>query len=240
MDLPIGRPNSARAGAPTSFGPASVDLVLFDLDGTLVDSAPDLAGALNDLRAELSLAAVPYERLRPRVGTGARGMLGAGLDVHPGDEAFETLRERFLNLYEQRMTRLTRPFDAVQRLLGGLERKGLRWGIVTNKAERFALPLVAALGLDLRAAAVVAGDTTPHAKPHPAPLLEAARRAGVLPVRCVYVGDDLRDVQAGRAAGMSTVAAAWGYLGEGEPIERWEADLVLHAPEGLLQWLDRD
>ena len=217
----------------------AIDLVLFDLDGTLIDSAPDLAGALNDLRSELDLSPVSYERLRPMVGSGARGMLAAGLDVHPGEERFEPLRDRFLWLYEQRMTRLTRPFDAVERLLLSLESDGRLWGIVTNKAERFALPLVSALGLDRRAAAVVAGDTTPHAKPHPEPLLEAARRAGVQPARCVYVGDDLRDVQAGRAAGMGTVAAAWGYLGEGEPVARWGADLVLETPEGLLKWLDR-
>jgi phosphoglycolate phosphatase len=215
--------------------PDRVEAVLFDLDGTLIDSAPDLAGAVNDLRAELGLPPRPYASLRPMVGSGARGMLGAGLDIRPGDARFEPMRDRFLAIYERRMTRETAPFDSIVEVLEGLARSGLRWGIVTNKAERFALPLVAALGLDLGAAAVVAGDTTPHAKPHPAPLLEAARRAGCPADRCIYVGDDRRDIVAGLAAGMGTVAVSWGYLGDGEPIGAWGAHHVIDAPESLLK-----
>ncbi len=211
--------------------------VLFDLDGTLVDSAPDLAGAANELRAARGLEPLPLDRLRPMVGAGARGMVGAAFGVTPDDPRFPELRDDFLRRYEARMTRDTRVFGAVATLLEAIESRGLRWGIVTNKATRFAEPLIRHLGLHERAAAVVAGDTTPHSKPHPAPLLEAARRVGVPASACLYVGDDLRDVQAGHAAGMITVAAAWGYLGAGEPIERWGAHHVIAEPAELLNLL---
>jgi phosphoglycolate phosphatase len=214
------------------------DAVLFDLDGTLVDSAPDLAGAANDLRAVHGLAPLPFERLRPMVGAGARGMLGLAFGIAPGDERFEPLRDAFLTRYEQRLLLETTVFDAVRPVLARLERESLRWGIVTNKALRFAAPLVAGLELERRAAVLIGGDSTPHAKPHPAPLLEAARRLGLAPERCVYVGDDQRDVVAGRAAGMATIAAAWGYLGAGDAIDAWGADLVIAEPSDLLQWLD--
>jgi phosphoglycolate phosphatase len=215
-----------------------VDAVLFDLDGTLIDSAPDLAGAANDLRAEYGLPPLPYERLRPMVGSGARGMVGAAFGVVPGEERFEALRDAFLARYQQRMLQETRVFPAVEPLLALLEAQRLPWGIVTNKALRFAEPVVAGLALHRRSAVLIGGDSTPHAKPHPAPLLEAARRIGTLPARCVYVGDDHRDVVAGRAAGMATLAAAWGYLGQGEPIGAWGADAVISEPAALLQWLE--
>jgi N-acetyl-D-muramate 6-phosphate phosphatase len=211
--------------------------VLFDLDGTLIDSAPDLAGAANDMRVARGLAPLPMAQLRPMVGAGARGMVGRAFGVAPGDDSFESLRDDFLSGYEARMARETRVFDAMQPVLDRLQAGGLPWGIVTNKASRFSEPLVAALGLHLRAATLVCGDTTPHAKPHPAPLLEAARRMGVAAADCIYVGDDLRDVQAGRAAGMATVAVAWGYLGEGEAIEAWGADHVIESPGQLLSLL---
>lgn len=217
---------------------ANVAAVLFDLDGTLVDSAPDLAGAANDLRQQQGMAPLPYERLRPMVGAGARGMVGAAFGVQPDDDRFEALRDAFLARYAERLLQCTRVFEAVEPVLQRLARHALPWGIVTNKAMRFTEPVITGLGLHARAAVVIAGDTTPHAKPHPAPLLEAARRLGVAADRCVYVGDDLRDVVAGRAAGMATLAAAWGYLGQGDPIERWGADGVLHSPGELLKWLD--
>ncbi|MBN8487654.1 MAG: HAD-IA family hydrolase [Burkholderiales bacterium] len=217
---------------------AVISTVLFDLDGTLVDSAPDLAGAANDLRLRHQRPPLPFETLRPMVGAGARGMLGVAFGVTPADPAFNALREEFLSLYEARMLRDTRVFVDMEPVLAGLESAGLRWGIVTNKHERFAWPVIRGLGLDTRAVALVAGDTTPHAKPHPAPLLEAARQAGVLPESCIYVGDDLRDIQAGRAAGMAALAAAWGYLGQGEPIDDWAADAVLSEPIDLLKWLE--
>ena len=216
---------------------AGIRAVLFDLDGTLIDSAPDLAGAANRLRELRGLPPVPYAQLRPLVGTGARGMIGGAFGLGPGDAEFEALRDKFLALYERGLLQQTAVFDPMVPVLQALEAAGLPWGIVTNKAERFTHPVVRGLGLDRRAGAVVCGDTTPHAKPHPAPLLEAARRIGVAPEACVYVGDDLRDVQAGRAAGMATLAAAWGYLGQGEAIEAWGADALLESPAELLKWL---
>lgn len=211
--------------------------VLFDLDGTLIDSAPDLAGAANDMRVERGQAPLPYAQLRPMVGSGARGMVGRAFGAVPGDADFESLRDEFLSRYEVRMARETHVFAAMLPVLDLLRSHGLPWGIVTNKATRFSAPLVAALGLHTDAATLVCGDTTPHAKPHPAPLLEAALRMGFAAVDCYYVGDDLRDVQAGRAAGMITVAAAWGYLGEGESIEAWGADHVIQTPDQLLTLL---
>lgn len=209
--------------------------VLFDLDGTLVDSAPDLAGAANDLRDRHGLPPLPYAQLRPLVGSGARGMVGAAFGCAPDDPRFASLREDFLALYERRMLQNTALFDAVGDVIGALEQAGLSWGIVTNKHARFAEPIVAALGL--RAQALICGDTTPHAKPHPAPLLEAARHLRLGPADCLYVGDDLRDMQAGRAAGMPVLAAAWGYLGVGDAVQDWDADAVLESPGELLNWL---
>jgi 2-phosphoglycolate phosphatase len=209
--------------------------VLFDLDGTLIDSAPDLAGAGNELREARGLPPLPYEAFRPMVGSGARGMVGIALQLAPAHEDFPAARDDFLRRYEARMTRDTRVFDEIPPLLDRLERQGIPWGIVTNKATRFAEPVVRAMGLHSRSAALVCGDTTPHAKPHPAPLLEAASRLGVGPTECIYVGDDLRDVQAGRAASMGTVVAAWGYLGLGNAVEEWGADLIIHTPRDLLK-----
>jgi len=215
-----------------------VDLLLFDLDGTLVDSAPDLAGAANALRAEHGLPALPYEALRPLVGTGARGMVGAAFGVAPGDPRFEPLRDAFLARYSERLLRHTAVFADIHPVLDALDATGLPWGIVTNKAMRYAEPIVHGLGLAARAAVLIAGDTTAHAKPHPEPLFEAARRRGATPARCAYVGDDHRDMVAGRAAGMATLAAAWGYLGQGEPVQAWGADHILDSPAALLNWLE--
>jgi phosphoglycolate phosphatase len=216
---------------------AGVAAVLFDLDGTLVDSAPDLAGTANDMLASRGRPAVAYDRLRPHAGSGARGMLGVAFGVAPGDAAYEALRDEFHDHYATRMLRQTQVFGAAVAVLPRLEAHGLAWGIVTNKALRFAEPMVRALGLH-RGAALVAGDSTPHTKPHPAPLLEAARRLGKAPAACVYVGDDRRDMHAGRAAGMGVLAAAWGYLGTEHAPLHWGADHVLAAPEELLQWLE--
>jgi 2-phosphoglycolate phosphatase len=211
--------------------------VLFDLDGTLIDSAPDLAAAANALRAARGLEPMPYERLRPMVGSGARGMVGVAMGRSPGDAGYEALREEFLARYEAGLLHHTQVFATMRPVIDALDAARLPWGIVTNKIHRYADPVIAGLGLAQRAAVVIAGDSTPHSKPHPAPLLEAARRLGLAPAACVYVGDDLRDVQAGRAAGMATVAAAWGYLGQGEAIERWGADKCVETPAQLLDWL---
>lgn len=215
----------------------SVRAVLFDLDGTLVDSAPDLAGAANDMRLARGLPAMPYESFRPLVGSGARGMVGAAFGVGPDEPEFAPLRDEFLIRYEQRMTQETTVFANIWPLLTALEALAIPWGIVTNKAMRFTDPLIRALRLHARAAVVVAGDSTPHAKPHPAPLIEAARRIGVEPRHCAYVGDDLRDVQAGRSAGMTTVAVRWGYLGLGDLIEAWGADHIADSPADVLKRL---
>jgi len=217
--------------------PRPVDAVLFDLDGTLVDSAPDLAGAANDLRVVHGLQPLPFEHLRPMVGTGARGMVGVAFGIGPGEEGFESLRDDFLRRYELRLLRETRVFPRMEPVLQALERRALPWGIVTNKAARFSQPLVEGLGLMARCAVLISGDSTPHAKPHPQPLLEAALRLNLAPERCLYIGDDHRDVLAGRAACMATLAAAWGYLGRGEAIDDWQADAVLSQPEELLNWL---
>jgi phosphoglycolate phosphatase len=165
-------------------------------------------------------------------------MVGVAFGVAPGDARFEPLRDAFLARYESGMLDQTCVFEGMHELLNALEAAGIAWGIVTNKATRFAVPVAEGLGLSPRAGALVCGDTTAHAKPHPEPLWEAARRLGHLPADCVYVGDDLRDVQAGRAAGMATVVAAWGYLGQGDSIEQWGADAITEGPADLLKWLD--
>jgi phosphoglycolate phosphatase len=214
-----------------------VAAVLFDLDGTLADTAGDLAGALNCVRADRGLPPLPVAQLRAHASAGARGMLQAGMDVGPDDAAFAALRDAFLAHYARCLADTTRLFDGVADLLDALDARSLPWGIVTNKAVRFTSPVAAALGLDARARTIVSGDTTPHAKPHPAPMHHAAREIGVPPERCVYVGDDLRDVLAGNAAGMATLVARWGYMGTGEPHEHWPATGGADAPLALLDWL---
>lgn len=211
------------------------DAIFFDLDGTLADTAPDLAAAANRLVVEHGMAPVPYEKLRPVASHGARGLIGAAFGKRPEDPEFPALRDTFLDYYEADIAVHTRLFDGMDEVLARLEADGIVWGIVTNKIARFTVPLVAAIGLTPRAAAVVSGDTTAHAKPHPAPLLHAAAVSGVAPQRCMYVGDDLRDIQAGKAAGMATVSAAYGYCGDAEPPESWGADFLIRHPSELLR-----
>ena len=212
--------------------------VLFDLDGTLVDSAPDLAGTANDMRARRGLAPLPFGQLRPHAGSGARGMLSAAFELRPGHAGYEALRDEFHQLYELRMTRESALFAAIEGLLSALERQGLPWGIVTNKSLRFAVPMVAALPPLARHAVLIGGDSTPHTKPHPAPLLAAASHLGFDARACVYIGDDPRDMRAARAAGMAAWAAAWGYLGVELPVADWGADAVARQPNELLTLLD--
>jgi phosphoglycolate phosphatase len=208
--------------------------VLFDLDGTLIDSAPDLGGALNAMRDARGLPPLPIAQLAVHASSGARGLIGAGFGVRPGDPRFVGLRDEFLDRYAAALAVDTRWFEGVAETLDALEARGLAWGIVTNKVARFTDPLVRAIGLVPRAGCVIAGDTTPHAKPHAAPLLEAARRLDVAPDACWYVGDDLRDVQAAHAAGMTAVVATYGYLGDGPRPDAWGAEHAIDRPTALL------
>ena len=214
-----------------------IDCVLFDLDGTLADTAPDLAAALNKMRAVRGLAPLPLDPLRRMASSGARGLVGVGFGLKPGDPDYEGHRVEFLDNYERALHVHTRLFEGVEDLLARLEAMPRKWGVVTNKASRFTDPLARSIGFSGRAACVVSGDTTPHAKPHPAPLLHAAQVSGVDPERCIYIGDDLRDIQAGRAAGMRTLAVTWGYLGAGEPPDQWGADAVIATPAAVLEFL---
>jgi phosphoglycolate phosphatase len=217
--------------------PLAVDAVLFDLDGTLVDTAPDLAAALNRVRADRGLEAMPLARLRPYASHGARGLLGAGMGVAPDHPEYATLRDAFLDHYASALCVQTELFAEVAAVLDALDARALSWGIVTNKAARFTVPLLDALGLSRRTAALVCGDTTPFTKPHPAPLLFAAERLGVVPRRCVYVGDAERDVAAGVAAGMPTLVARYGYLEPQDEPDGWPTDGIIDSPAALLDWL---
>ena len=216
---------------------ANVQAVLFDLDGTLIDSAPDLGAAADKMRTDRKLPSLPLEHYRPMAGAGARGMLGIAFGMTPEHPDFMAYREEFFVNYENAMTERTVVFAGVPDMIAGIVRAGLPWGVVTNKSSRFTDPLTAAMPLFATAGAIVSGDTTPHAKPHPEPLYEAARRLGVDPVRCVYVGDDERDIVAGLAAGMATVAATYGYLGQQTDVSRWNAHLHIDAPQTLLKYL---
>jgi phosphoglycolate phosphatase len=211
--------------------------VLFDLDGTLADTAPDLAAAVNKMRHERGLEMVPLENLRPLASAGARGLIGGAFGIGPEHPEFAAMREEFLANYEADLCIETTLFQGIDAVIDELDARGVRWGIVTNKVARLTDPLVALLGLDVRAGCVVSGDTTPHSKPHPAPLLHAARMLDLPPERIVYVGDDLRDVQAGFAAGMVTVAAAYGYCGNDIPPTRWHAQHVVQSPAELQKLL---
>ncbi len=216
-----------------------VRAVLFDLDGTLVDSAPDLGAAADKMRLDRGLPSLPYAAYRPMAGAGARGMIGVAFGHTPDHSEYEALKSEFLANYEACMTERTRAFDGVAELVDALMQAGLAWGVVTNKIERFALPLTRQMPLFASARAVIGGDTTPHPKPHPAPLLEAARRLELAPTDCIYVGDDERDIAAGLAAGMPTVAARYGYLGQKANTLSWGAHAQIDTPLELLKWLPR-
>ena len=214
-----------------------VQAVLFDLDGTLIDSAPDLAAAADAMRLARGLPSLPLAQYRPMAGAGARGLLAVAFGMTPEHADYGTLREEFFCNYERSLTQRTQIFDGVPELLEAFANQGLKWGVVTNKAERFTLPLTGSMALFATAGAIVSGDTTPHAKPHPAPLLEAARRMGVDASRCVYVGDDERDIVAGLAAGMATVAVTYGYLGAQADTTRWGANATINCVNELLPLL---
>jgi phosphoglycolate phosphatase len=211
--------------------------VLFDLDGTLADTAPDMARTVNLLRDRRGLQHVPLAQVRPHVSKGARGMICSAFEITPEHPDFAALREEFLDAYGDNLCVDTRLFPGMEDLLGEIEARGIAWGVVTNKFERFARPLIDGLGLGARAAIVVGGDTCPRAKPYPDPLLFAAHHLAVAPAEALYVGDDQRDVEAARAAGMPVLAAGYGYLGDGPPVEAWGADGVVASAAGISAWL---
>ena len=223
-----------------SSGPfGHIQAVLFDLDGTLIDSAPDLGAAADKMRIDRGLPSLPLANYRPMAGSGARGMIGVAFEIGPDHADFPALREEFFVNYANCMTDATYAFDGVEELIANLQILGFPWGVVTNKSSRFSEPLTASMPLFSSAVTIVSGDTTPHAKPHPAPLLEAARRLAIDPARCLYVGDDERDIVAGLAAGMSAVAATYGYLGNVSDPSSWNAHAVINSPIELLQLLKK-
>ena len=209
--------------------------ILFDLDGTLADTAPDLAGALNVMLLEDGREALPFASIRPWVSWGALRLiqLGYGQDLQAARIA--ELRQRFLACYEAGLCRESCLFPGVAEVLEALQAAGVPWGIVTNKPGWLTEPLLAALGLGGRAGSVISGDTLPHSKPHPMPLLHAARELGRPAASCVYVGDNIRDIEAGRAAGMYTVAATWGYIPAADDPALWQADRSMTQPHELMQ-----
>jgi phosphoglycolate phosphatase len=221
-----------------SSGQAARRAVLFDFDGTLADTAPDLGAAVNHLRGKEGLAPLSVEAVRPYASMGARGLLRVGFGLKPEDAAFPALRDAFLDRYNDNLCVETRLFPQIEALLGELRERRIAWGIVTNKAARFTEKIVQ--NLELRPDCVVCGDSTPHLKPHPAPLLLAAERLNLPPQSCFYLGDDLRDIQAARAAGMRSVAVTWGYHSpdnDGPP--SWNADLLIERPLEIVQHLER-
>ena len=213
-----------------------IQAVLFDLDGTFADTAPDLGYAVNLMRKARNLPPVPEEKTRPVTSSGARGLLGAGFGITPDHADYLAMRDEFLNLYETNLCRETCLFDGMAELINSLEARQLTWGIVTNKAERFALPLMKLLGYSTRSACVIGGDTTGKMKPHPEPLYAAAKAIQIAPEHCLYVGDDERDIQAGRAAGMKTIAVRYGYLNGSDPAA-WGADAIVDKPLNIMNFL---
>jgi len=215
----------------------SLKLILLDLDGTLLDTAPDMGAALNLLRAEHHLAPLPAERIRAHVSHGAPALLKLGFGLEPQDTRFAEMRTRYLAIYQQRLSAETRLFQGMQDVLQQLPQLGLRWGVVTNKPGWLTEPLLEAQGLRSQAACVVSGDSVARRKPSPDPLLHACAACGLTPAESVYVGDAQRDVEAAHAAGMPAVVALYGYLGEDEMPALWKADFMIQHPSDLLGWV---
>jgi phosphoglycolate phosphatase len=213
--------------------------VLFDLDGTLLDTAPDLAYALNTVREEQQREPLPFETIRPQVSHGSLALMRLGFaDLAEDSEDFQQLRQRLLTIYKENIANLTRPFPGIAELLDILEQRQLRWGVVTNKPSTLTEPLLEALDLLSRCACVVSGDTLEQRKPHPAPMLHACRLADCEAEQCLYVGDARRDIEAGQRAGMPTLVALFGYIDAAEDPATWGADAMVNRPDEILQWLD--
>ena len=215
-----------------------IEAVLFDLDGTLADTAPDMARTVNEMRIRRSLAPVPLEKVRPHVSKGARGMLLGAFEITTEHPDFAAMREEFLTLYADNLDVDTVLFPEMAELLEALESRGLPWGVVTNKFERYARPVMHGLGLGQRSRVLVGGDTCARAKPFPDPLLHATQQLGIEAARTLYIGDDSRDVDAARAAGMPVLVAGYGYLGDGPPALTWGADAIVDSPAQILHWID--
>ena len=218
--------------------PGVIRTVLFDLDGTLLDTAPDLAQALNAVLLENHKPALPYEAIRPVVSHGGIALIKLGFELEPSDPAFEPLKQRLLELYRENISSLTLPFPGITEVLEALDSRGINWGVVTNKPGWLTDPLLKDLGLYNRAVVVVSGDTLDERKPHPAPMLHACNLAGSEPGNCVYIGDAKRDIEAGVNAGMQTLVALFGYLHESDEPQNWHADDMIATPMELLAWLD--
>jgi phosphoglycolate phosphatase len=212
--------------------------VLFDLDGTLADTAPDLGHALNLQRERHGLPPLPQEIIRPYASHGTVGLFDIGFGLTPQDERFAPMREEYLALYTANLCLHTALFPGMAELLAALEARNIAWGVVTNKPARFTEPLLELLGLSQRAASIISGDTCAHPKPHPEPLLRAAREIGIAPQSCLYVGDAERDIEAARAAGMSVLIADYGYLSAEDRPETWGADGRINTPQGILAFLE--
>jgi len=211
--------------------------ILFDLDGTLVDTAPDLGYALNIQRGIHGLAPLPDDVIRPQASHGTRGLLMVGFDIGPEDSSFNPMRQEYLQIYADNLCKHSRLFDGMAELLADLENRKLPWGVVTNKPASFTEPLLSILDLADRAACIVSGDTCPEPKPHPGPLLYASSLLGIEPENCLYVGDAERDVIAARNAGMPCVIAKYGYLGEGDDPQSWGGVGFIQQPQELVKFL---
>ncbi len=211
-----------------------VQAVLFDLDGTFADTAPDLAAALNHTRASRNLPPLPLEVLRPQASHGSAGLLKTGMNVTPDAPGYDELRDIFLDHYANNICVNTKLFEGMAQLVTELEQRGIKWGIVTNKPHIYTLPLMQALGYADRAACLISGDTCAHAKPHPEPMLKACEIIGVTPENCLYLGDDLRDMQAANAALMRGVIARYGYIGADAQLNEWGPHAIISHPIELL------
>ncbi|MCC6917275.1 HAD-IA family hydrolase [Nitrosomonas sp.] len=214
-----------------------IKAVLFDFDGTIADTAPDLGRALNRQRVARNRPPLPIELIRTVASAGARGLLELGFNLKPGDSAYQAMREEFLSLYTEQLCEDTCLFPGIAKLLDQLDSQAIPWGIVTNKPARFTRPLMHLLGLHHRAGCIISGDDTAHTKPHPEPLLTACQQINAVPDRCIYLGDDIRDVQASLAAGMKPIVALYGYLGNSAPPETWGASGLIDHPGDLLHYI---
>lgn len=216
---------------------AKYDVVFFDLDGTLVDTAPDLAYALNQVLEEEGKSPLPYEAIRAVASHGSAGLLGLAFGISPDDAEYASLQQRFIAIYQANLTRDSKLFSGMETVIDSLDKAGIRWGVITNKPAYLTDPLMAGLGLNSRAACIVSGDTTANSKPHPEPMLHACKLTEADPAQCLYIGDAQRDIEAGRNANMHTIVACYGYLGEQDKPESWQADAMIQHPSELNQWI---